>query len=80
MVRENKQKNVTRDKERITERLCNICPPIRQRMLDNLLTDEEETRANRTMILPKYAENNMDRTSEQQGRFRDDENQKDIYT
>lgn len=36
-------------------------------MLDKFLTNKEETRANRDVVLDNYAEDNMDRACEQGG-------------
>lgn len=44
------RKTSLENKETSTELLRDMCPPVYQRILENLLKDEEETRNNRNHI------------------------------
>lgn len=58
--------------------LCNVGTPISQWMMDNLMTDAEETWDNKNDILQKDVGNNMNWTCEQQRSFREKEHARSI--
>lgn len=68
-----------RNKEKSDGFLCDIHPLLRQCLLDNLPTDEEQTRISRKIVLQKDTDNSMDGTCKQKGCIIENTNKKKKY-
>lgn len=70
IIEKEKKKTFIRNKEKSTEQLGDICPPIWQRMLDSHPKAKGETLTNRNVVIQKDADYTIDPTGEHRLTFR----------